>query len=134
MNVCMSLQLVLKAWWSIVKSLYGAKMQISKKNLPPLIEGGRFFCSSEEKAELFNDYFCDQNTIDDSYVSLPPNILYFQTTIILSNIHASKQEINDLVKNVYVSKACGCDGVGNKILKIVANGITQAVCVTARNA
>ena len=106
-----------------MKSLYGAKMQIS---IPTLIEDGRFFCSSEEKAELFNDYFCDPSTIDGSYVSLPPNISYFQTTIILSNIHVSEQEINDLLKNVDVSKACGCDGIGNKILKICANGITKS--------
>ena len=62
-------------------------MQIS---IPTLIEGGRFICSSEEKAELFNDYFCVQSTID---VSLPPNISYFQTNIILSNVYASEQEI-----------------------------------------
>ena len=58
-----------------MKSLYGAKMQIS---IPTLIEGGRFIGGSEEKAELFNDYFCVQSTIDDSHVSLPPNIYIFK--------------------------------------------------------
>ena len=80
----------------------------------------------KRKQSFFNDYFCVQSTIDDSHVSLPPNISYFQTNIILSNVYASEQEINDLLKNVDVSKACGCDGISNKILKICANEITKS--------
>ena len=112
-----------KSWWGIVKSLYGAKMQMS---IPTLIEGARYICCSKEKSELFNDYFYAQNLIDDSCAIPPSNISYFQTTITLSNIYASEREINNLLKSVDTSKACGCDGIGNKILKLCANGITTS--------
>ena len=112
-----------KSWWGIVKSLYGAIMQMS---IPTLIEGARYICCSKEKSELFNDYFYAQNLIDDSCAILPSNISYFQTTITLSNIYASEREINNLLKSVDTSKACGCDGIGNKILKLCANGITTS--------
>jgi hypothetical protein len=98
-------------------------MQMS---IPTLIEGARYICCSKEKAELFNDYFYAQNLIDDSCAILPSNISHFQTTITLSNIYASEREINDLLKSVDTSKACGCDGIGNKILKLCANGITTS--------
>ena len=39
-----------KSWWGIVKSLYGAIMQMS---IPTLIEGARYICCPEEKAQNF---------------------------------------------------------------------------------
>ena len=98
-------------------------MQMS---IPTLIEGESYICCSKEKAELFNDYLYAQNLIDDSCAILPSNISHFQTTITLSNIYASVRQINDLLKSVDTSKACGCDGIGNKILKLCANGITTS--------
>jgi hypothetical protein len=46
----------------------------------------------------------------------------------LSNIHVTEgAEINYRLKNVDVSKACGFDGIGNRILKRCADGITSFV-------
>jgi hypothetical protein len=91
-----------------------------------LIEGDNQICCAKEKAELFNEYFCSQSFIDDSSACLKTNISYFQTTIILSNIHVTEGEINYFLKNVDVSKACGFDGIGNRILKLCADGITSS--------
>ena len=38
----------------------------------------------------------------------------------------SEHEINNLLKSVDVCKACGCDGISNKILKLCADGITSS--------
>ena len=43
-------------------------------------------------------------------------------------IFTADQEINILLKNVEVSKACGYDGIGNMILKICADSITSPLC------
>jgi hypothetical protein len=52
----------------------------------------------------------------------------FQDVKFIDNISTSTQEINILLKNVDVSKACGYDGIGNKILKICADNITNPLC------
>jgi hypothetical protein len=47
-----------KKWWSIVKSLYGSKIQCST---PTLIENNCLVPDAKEKAALFNDYFVTQS-------------------------------------------------------------------------
>ena len=74
-----------------------------------------FNYSAEEKAELFNKYFCSQSFIDDSCACLPTNISYFQTTIILSNIHVTEGKINYFLKNVDVSVKLVVLWFGNRI-------------------
>lgn len=43
-----------KTWWKLVKLYYGRNVGVS---IPPLFENGYVF-DPEEKAELFNDFFC----------------------------------------------------------------------------
>jgi hypothetical protein len=53
--------------------------------------------------------------VDDSCASLPTNNV--QATVTLSLIQTSEEDVNNLLKNVDVGKACGFDGIGNNILK-----------------
>jgi hypothetical protein len=62
--------------------------------------------------------------VDDSCASLPTNNV--QATVTLSLIQTSEEEVNNLLKNVDVGKACGFDGIGNNILKLCANGISNS--------
>ena len=62
--------------------------------------------------------------MDDSCASLPTNNV--QATVTLSLIQTSEEEVNNLLKNVDVGKACGFDGIGNNILKLCANGISNS--------
>ena len=57
-----------KAWWSIVKGLYGEKVQ---STVSTLIEGVRQVTNAQEKAEILNEHFCDQSKVDDWFASLP---------------------------------------------------------------
>ena len=104
-----------KNWWGIVKSLYGAKIQTS---IPTLVDGVKFISDAKEKAELFNEYFCIQCNVDDSCASLPINNIQATVRVTLSLIQTSEEEVNNLLKNVDVGKACGFDGIGNNILKL----------------
>ena len=101
-----------KNWWGIVKPLYGAKIQTS---IPTLVEGVKFI------SEIFNEYFCTQCSVDDSRATLPTSTV--RATVTLSLIQTSNEEVNTLLKSVDVGKACGFDGIGNRILKLCANGI-----------
>ena len=108
-----------KKWWSIVKSLYGSKIQCST---PTLIENNCLVSDAKEKAALFNDYFVTQSRVNDTDATLP-NLEVFQSCITLSNISTSEYEVKKLLQNVDTSKACGADGVGNALLKASANNI-----------
>ena len=111
-----------KNWWGIVKSLNGAKIQTS---IPTLVEGVKFISDAKEKAELFNEYFCTQCSVDDSCATLATSTV--RATATLSLIQTSNEEVNILLKSVDVGKACGFDGIGNRILKLCANGISSSL-------
>ena len=49
----------------------------------------------------------------------------------LSNLSTTEQEINNLFSSVDPNKACGPDGVSNKIIKICADGISKEFAKTA---
>ena len=92
-----------------------------------MVDGNRVIKDSIEKAILFNDYFCSVYEIENADAVLP-SLDVFQDVKFIDNISISTQEIKILLKNVDVSKACGYDGIGNKILKICADNITNPLC------
>ena len=63
-----------KAWWSIVKGLYGEKVQ---STVSTLIEGVRQVTNAREKAEILNEYFCDQSKVDDKFYIPPMGFFFF---------------------------------------------------------
>ena len=48
---------------------------------------------------------------------IPPVIQPYQTQRLLSSIIATEEQVLELMKGVDISKACGHDGIGNKIIK-----------------
>ena len=112
-----------KAWWSIVKGLYGEKVQ---STVSTLIEGVRQVTNAREKAEILNEYFCDQSKVDDRFASLPRDSSFFQNNAFLSNVFTTEREVYNLLKTVDVCKACGPDGIGNRILKLCSGGIASS--------
>ena len=57
--------------------------------------------------------------------NIPPDTESFQSSIYISNIVASTQEVYSLMKNVDITKACGHDGVGNKIIQLCCEGFCE---------
>ena len=57
---------------------------------------------------------------------LPFEIEYFQSSRILSHVTTTEREIRDLSSCLDISKACGPDGISNKIIKICADGLSGA--------
>ena len=65
--------------------------------------------------------------IDDGSASLPREIIYFQNDVSLSNVRTTESEVVDLLKSVDIGKGCGPDGIGNRILKLCADGISSSL-------
>ena len=59
-------------------------------------------------------------------VELPSELEHFQFSRILSHVTTTEREIRDLFSCLDVSKACGPDGISNKIIKICADGLAGA--------
>lgn len=110
-----------KKWWSIAKHFYSDKAS----SIPTITENQVPVSDSLEKANLFNEYFASQMFVDDSNAVLPP-MSYLQSFKTLSVIVTSENELNDLINLLDVAKACGYDGVSNRIIKICSNGILKS--------
>ena len=106
-----------KKWWAIVKQIYGD----NRSSIPTIVENDNSITDPAEKACLFNDYFIAQTKLAGAD-NTPPDIEPFQTSKYLSDIVATYEEVFILMKNVDKSKACGHEGVGNKIISICCGG------------
>ena len=76
---------------------------------------------SKEKAYIFNEYFVLQSELPVAN-GIPPVIQPSQIQRFLSNIIAIEEQVLELMKGVDISKACGYDGVGIKIIKLCSEG------------
>ena len=75
-----------------------------------------------EKAECLNNYFVSTSTVDDLNVQLPP----FQSRCenSLSTIRCTASEIETIIKVSNPTKAIGPDAISNRMLKVVAKGVS----------
>ena len=97
-----------KKWWSIVNRVSGRE---NSSSIPPFVA----IFDSEEKACIFNEYFVLQSELPVAN-AIPPVIHPYQTQRLLSSIIATEEQVLEL------SKACGYDGVGGKIIKLCGEG------------
>ena len=61
----------------------------------------------------------------DRIDNTPPDVEPIQSSLYISNITASTQEVYNLMKNVDTTNACGHDGVGNKIIQLCCEGFCE---------
>ena len=68
----------------------------------------------DEKANVINQYFTEQSTVDDSNATLPPHEPPNST---LQNILLSEQDVTDVLDLLDTNKANGPDLIDPKLLK-----------------
>ena len=100
-------------FWSAYKKVVNTK---STTNIPPIIENGIFISNFKKNADIFNDYFSNQCTINDNGSVLPRVVP--KTEALLSRV--SKEQIIKIINNFSFSKAHGHDGISVSI-KIINN-------------
>ena len=79
-----------KKWWGLVKQVYDN----NNKSLfsSALMENGVLITDSLDKARIFNEFFATQTNLDGAD-NIPPDIESFQSSMYISNIVASTQEV-----------------------------------------
>ena len=68
----------------------------------------------KEKACILNEYFVLQSELPVAN-AIPPVIQPYQIQRFLSSIIATEEQVLKLMKGIDISKACGYDGIVNKI-------------------
>ena len=107
-----------KKWWSIVNRVCGGE---NSSSILPIVENEVTIFDSKEKACIFNEYFVLQSELPVANAILPA-LQPYQTQRFLSSIIATEEQVLELMNGVDISKACGYDGVGNKIIKLCSEG------------
>ena len=103
-----------KSFWTTFQRLVNMK---KITNIPPLAEGNKTISDFWQKTNIFNDYFCNQCSLNYTSSTLPP--LRLNTVSLLFNINTSEEKISRIILSLSSKKAHGCDGI-SIILKICA--------------
>jgi len=108
-----------KRWWQVAKSFYGSKAGTS---IPPIFDNNQYFHEPKEKVEIFNEYFISQSVLPVCQPLLPVSD---GNCVLLADISATESEVATVLCNLDISKACGADGISNKLLKLCQVGISR---------
>ena len=113
-----------KNWWTLVKSLTGNNE--CSRTIPPIEHNGNLVVDDIEKSELFNKFFCEQSTLDDSDHT-PPDLTELQTDG-LRQILITETEVEDILKILDTSKATGPDCINPRLLREAAPILKYPLC------
>ena len=116
-----------KQWLKITKQFLKQNNDI---DITLIVHNGQNYSSFSDKANIINDYFSTQSTIDDTHATLPP---FNPSDTELSDIVLSEQDVRDALKLIDVNKACGPDLVGPKLLKEGASVLSPYLCTIFNN-
>ena len=100
-----------KSWWHTCKTLMNKKPVINS----PLSINGELISDNLKKADLFNDHFIKQSSIDESNVRIPYLPRFCNTNIPTETVESS--EVFKILNTTNINKATGPDQIGNRILK-----------------
>ena len=114
-----------KDWWKILKQIIKPS---ESSNIPPLCNQGELFSDNKDKAEVFNDFFSSQNTINETNASLPEDNFENRYNETIDSIHLSPSEVETCLKSLKTGKAAGPDTLNNRILKALSSRLSSPVC------
>ena len=109
------------------KHIWTAYKKLANKNrntnIPPIIMEGVYISNCNEKAEIFNNYFASQCTLNDNGSVLPEFVPMIDKT--LSHVLVTKEQIVQIINNFGTNKADGSDGIAVAKFKICAVEISN---------
>ena len=106
-----------KDWWRLDRAFL-KKKSIDNDEIPPIDYNGKVYYSNKEKANIFNDFFIKQSTLeheDDTPPDLP------ELDCQLNDITLSVSEVSNIIQNLDKSKATGPDQVHNRLLIVASH-------------
>ena len=111
-----------KQWWKVTKQFL---KQNKDSDIPILIQNGNHYSSSDDKANVLNNFFSAQSTVDDTNATLPP---FEPPDTSINEIVISQEDVMDILKLLDTNKASGPDLVSPKLLKEGASVLSLHLC------
>ena len=110
-----------KDWWTVLKTFISPQ---SKTSIPPLENDGSISSDDNEKANILNNFFQSQSSLNNQY-SILPQILPTAVTNELNNIEFSRTEVETILISLPIGKASGPNNLSNRILRELAHEISS---------
>ena len=114
-----------KKYWTALKKLL-------KKNkssiIPPILQNDIFITDTEQKCNVFNEYFKDQCKTIETDSTLPPNVDKI-TESAINLVNFSENSILDHIRGLNINKAHGYDDISIRMLKICDKSITRPLYI-----
>ena len=107
-----------KNFWTAFKRLSNKK---KLTNIPPIFHNNIFVSNSQQKANIFNNYFADQCKILDNGSMLTEFIS--KTSLSLSEITITTDQIVEIIQRYNSKNAHGCDEISVGILQLCAREV-----------
>ncbi len=109
-----------KKWWSTYKKIISEN---DPSTIGPLMNVNKVIADDLTKANLLNNFFVSQSTLDESKAQLPTNPPHSQYTINQKII--TPLDVYTILVELDVSKATGPDQISNYLLKKAAVPISE---------
>ena len=108
--------------WETSKQILNLK---SSSTIPTLLTNNDYVDTDVQKANMLNEYFLSQTTLDDINKQLPylPSSQHDLESIVIT-----EQDVNDILSNREVTKACGTDLISPRLLKESASILALLYC------
>lgn len=110
-----------KKFWHLIKKLLGNRFT---STTPPLINpvNNNLCQSNKEKAELFLKLFSDKYHVDPANRAVPNFRSRCNENVSIP--HTTPQEVKKMIDDLIADKACGPDGITNRMLKLLNPNIS----------
>ena len=113
-----------KDWWSTLKAFISPH---THSDIPPLESNGNVYTNEIDKANLLNDHFQSQTTLNEQNAILPPLPPPAYHTQ-LNSIILTLLEVESTLRTLKVGKASGPNGLNNRILRELSSQLASPFC------
>ncbi len=112
-----------KKWWSTYKNIISQNVLSTIDPLMNMMNVNKVITDNLTKANLLNNFFVSQSTLDKSKAQITPNPPHSQYTINQKNI--TPLDVYTILVELDVSKATGPDQISNNLHKKAAVPISE---------
>ena len=123
-NKLKSASLTPRDWWKTLKSFLPNTEKVS---VPALKHQGQLFSDNEEKAQILNDFFASQSSLNDTDSELPDMPMRNPDNVLDPRPFTS-DEVATILVSLQGTKAPGPDQINNRVLSQISKEISPTLC------
>ena len=115
----------IKTYWSTLNKIVNKK---KVTNIPPLLENELFVTDFQNKAEIFNNYFVQQCSLNMNDSILPRSYIT-RCNNLLETIEIDADKVLKIIRSLDCNKAHGWDDMSVSMDKICDSSIIRPLCL-----